>query len=259
MARALSVLAFDILRIRRRLILSNLKIAFPDLERDVSKRMGRESLYHFAATLFETIRGGSHDLLAHVSLKDRSILDQALQKEQGVYMLCIHMGNFEVLGGAISTFWRPATVPVKHLGNGGFDRYVHEQRLRYKIDPIRRVKKGDGFLAIRKALAEARPVGFMLDQARHGEPRLPLFGRPAKTNTSIAAIWRRCPAPLVPVYIRRISFGVHEVAFLPEVEFACTEDAESDIQNHSADLNKIVEKIVRMHPEQYWWIHNRWK
>ena len=209
--------------------------------------------------MLETFRGGNNDLLENVDYVNRALFEQALDQGRGVYLLCVHMGNFEVLGGAISTEWRPATVPVKHVGHGGFDRYVHEQRLKYKIDPVRRTKKGEGYIAIRKALSEGRPVGFMLDQARHGEPRLPLFGRPAKTNTSIAAIWKKCPAPLVPVFCNRTSFGCHQIQFLDPVSFDQTDNPEADILTQSAKLNGIVEQIVRKHPEQYWWIHNRWK
>lgn len=259
LARFLAIIVFDGLRIRRSLILSNIKIAFPDIEQAQAESMGRASIYHFAATLLETIRGGSHNLLAHLSFRNREVMDRAMTEGKGVYLLCVHMGNFEALGGGVSTLWKPATVPVKHVGRGGFDRYVHEQRLRYNIDPVRRTKKGEGFLAMRRALSEGRPVGFMLDQARHGEPRLPLFGKPAKTNTSIAAIWRKVPAPLIPVFIRRISFGVHEVTFLPEIHPVCTTDIAADILTQSAHFNSVVESIVKLYPEQYWWIHNRWK
>lgn len=258
-AQCLAVFAFDILRIRRSLILNNIAIAFPEMSLSERARLGRSSLKHFVMTMLETFRGGNTNMLAGVTFRNPEIMDEAMAQGKGVYLLCTHCGNFEVLGAAVSTRWRPATVPVKHVGHGGFDRYVHEQRVRYNLNPIRRTKKGEGYLAIRKALAEGRPVGFMLDQARPGEPRLPLFGKLAKTNTSLAAIWRRCEAPLIPLYCRRTGFGKHEVVFLPEVKPVSTGDADQDVIDHSLAYNKLVEQIVRACPEQYWWIHNRWK
>jgi KDO2-lipid IV(A) lauroyltransferase len=255
----LAFFAFDMIRLRRALILSNIQIAFPELNLQQRTLMGRRSIYHFVATLFETIRGGPYDMLAGLTFKNKQAMDLAMAQKKGVYVVCVHLGNFEVLGAGISTYWSPTTVPVKFVGSGGFDRYVHEQRLRYKIDPIRRTKKGEGYLAIRRALSEARPVGFMLDQARHGEPRLPLFGKPAKTNTSLAAIWRKCPAPIVPAYCKRLSFGVHEIVFLDEIHLDKTANDQQDIMDHSTRLNKLVEVMVKACPDQYWWIHNRWK
>lgn len=258
-AQALAVIGFDVLRVRRKLILKNIEIAFPDMPIAQRCKMGRASIRHFVTTVFETIRGVRYPLNAGIAFLNPEIMDAAVAKNRGVYLLCTHTGNFEVLGAAVSTRWRSVTVPVKFVGHGGFDRYVHEQRLKVGLDPVRSTKKGGGFLAIRKALAEKRPVGFMLDQARSGQPRLPLFGKPAKTNTSLAAIWRRCEAPQIPLYSRRVGFGKHEVTFLPEVQLTLTDDPEQDVIEHSIAYNKVVEEIIRACPEQYWWIHNRWK
>lgn len=259
LARALAVLVFDVLRIRRNLILSNLAIAFPHMPETERCRTGRLSIYHFVATAFETFRGGNTNMLAHVQWTNSEVMDQAMARQKGCYLLCAHMGNFEVLGAAIASRWASPTIPVKFVGHGGFDRYVHEQRVRYGILPVRSQRKGDGYRSIQQALAEKRPVGFMLDQARPGQPRLPLFGKPAKTNTSLAFIWQRHPAPLVPLYCRRISFARHEVVFLPEMHPAQTDQPEQDVLNQSLAYNTIVEQMIRACPEQYWWIHNRWK
>ncbi|MCX6117862.1 MAG: hypothetical protein NT027_09985 [Proteobacteria bacterium] len=261
LSKFLAVLAYDILRVRRTLIESNIKIAFPNMSPQDCAKMGRASLYHFAATLFETIAGGPKNMLENIQFENRVVLDEALKRGLGAYMVCIHSGNFEVLGAAISTFWRPITVPVKFVGKGGFDRYVHEQRQRYNIFPVRSQKKGDGYRAIVDALVAGRPVGFMLDQARHGEPRLPLFGKPAKTNTSLPAIWRKNPSPVIPLIVIRLSFGKHLIRFFDEVEMLKTSDdnLEDDITKQSIRFNQLVEKLVVIAPQQYWWIHNRWK
>ena len=258
-SQGIAIVFFDVLRIRRRLILSNISIAFPELPESEKIRMGRASIKHFVVTIFETFRSSVVPLADGVTFKNPEVMDAAMAQNKGVYMLCTHSGNFEVLGGVVSMRWKSVTVPVKHVGQGGFDRYVHEQRLKVSLEPVRRTKKGAGFLAMRKALNEGRPVGFMLDQARPGQPRLPLFGKPAKTNTSLAAIWRRFPAPLLPLYCRRIAFGKHEVVFLPELQLIVTDDAEQDVLEYSMTYNKIVEQIVKACPDQYWWIHNRWK
>lgn len=255
----LAGLAFDILRLRRSLILSNIGIAFPELSMADKQRIGRASLYHFVVTVFETFRAAKHSYFDHTTLRNRHIMDDAFAKGRGVYLLCIHSGNFEALGGMASHEWAPATVPVKFVGRGGVDRYIHEQRCRYKIRPVRVQKPGEGYLAIRQALQEGRPVGFMLDQSRPGQPRLPLFGRPAKTNTSLAAIWKKCEAPLVPLYCKRLAFGEHEVRFFPELQLVCSDDPQEDVLAHSIEYNKCVEMMIRDCPEQYWWIHNRWK
>ena len=256
--RALTILLFDVLRVRRKLILQNLRIAFPNLTEDERVRMGRESMFHFVQTPFELLRGCNGKMMDNVKFTNPELMHELLARGKGVYILSTHTGNFEVMGISISYYFCRSTVPVKRLGKGGFDRYVHEQRMRYSLDPIRRTKKGEAFAAIKNALQEGRPVGFMMDQSRPGEPRLPLFGKPAKTNTSLAAIWAKCPAPMVPVVSRRTSFEHYEVTFLPEVNMPEIK-TEQDVLNQSQAYNKIVEQIICMCPEQYWWLHDRWK
>jgi Kdo2-lipid IVA lauroyltransferase/acyltransferase len=258
-SRSLAYFAFDVLKVRRRLILKNIQIAFPEASLDRHIQMGRASIYHFIVTTLETMLGGPQNMLANMTFENSELMNQALAENQGVFLLCIHSGNFEVLGAAVSRKWKPVTVPVKFVGKGGFDKYVHEQRQRYGIVPVRSQKRGDGYRAIRDALNDGRPVGFMLDQARPGEPRLPLFGVPAKTNTSLAAIWRRHLSPLLPLLVIREKFGVHKIKFYSPIKLELTGDVEKDIETHSKIFNQTVEKLVLDAPDQYWWIHNRWK
>jgi KDO2-lipid IV(A) lauroyltransferase len=200
------------------------------------------------------------------SLKDRytitnpEILEEGLKRGQGVYILCTHTGNFEVMAAALSHSFARMTSPVKNVGKSvGINKFISENRAKQGIDAIVRKKRGEGFLAIRRALQENRLVGFMMDQSRPGEPRVELFGKPAKTNTSLGAIWERCPAPLIPAYAERIGFARHIVHILPEVSFPPVIDRESDILNRARACNTIVEDIVKRCPDQYWWIHDRWK
>lgn len=259
LCRVLAFVAFDVLRVRRELILNNIAIAYPQLSKQERITMGRSSLYHFAVTTLETLLGGVNDFTNNVQNLDCEPIDQAMKDGRGMYILCIHSGNFEVLGSYVSLRWRSVTVPVKHVGRGGVDRFIHAQRLRYNIDPVRTKEKGDGYRAIVKALGEGRPVGFVIDQSRPGQPKIPLFGKPAKTSTSVAGIWRKNPAPLIPLHIKRIKFNHHVVQALPPIHPQLSEDRDKDLLDHSLLFNQAVEALVRMAPEQYWWMHNRWK
>jgi Kdo2-lipid IVA lauroyltransferase/acyltransferase len=86
-----------------------------------------------------------------------------------------------------------------------------------------------------------------------------LFGKPAKTNTSLGAIWDRCPAPIITGYTERIGFARHVVHLMTVPSFESIGDPHADILNRAAICNRLVEDIVRRCPEQYWWVHDRWK
>ena len=259
-AKGLGIFLFDVIRLRRSLRLRNIKIAFPDIKDSDAVIMARSAMIHLVTTIVELIWVCTHDPEDRVSVVNPEILSDALARGNGAYVLCTHTGNFEAFAMILSKKFAKVTSPVKRVGSSkGLNQFIAENRARQGMDAFVRTKKGEGFLAIRKALDEKRIVGFMMDQARPGEPRLPLFGKPAKTNTSLGAIWERCPAPVIPGYSERVGFARHVVHLLPEVHFTSTGDAAADVLSRAVACNTIVETIVRRCPDQYWWVHDRWK
>ncbi|MBM4252980.1 MAG: hypothetical protein FJ146_13490 [Deltaproteobacteria bacterium] len=259
LAWLLAIMAFDGLRVRRRTVLANLALAFPEKSPSERVSWGRISFYHFILTTFEFLTSSRLDLAGTVTMHDDVHLRTALAEGKGAYILCMHLGNWEAMGAACSRHFGPSHVLVKAVGTSGLNRFVSEYRERNGFHWVKRQRKGDGLKAIANILARREVVGFVMDQARPGEPKLPFFGHPAKTNTSFAAILRRYPAPVVPSFVIREGFHRHTEYFLPPVEVSFTDDAQADVLRHSAQFNKIVEDCVRRCPEQYFWLHNRWK
>lgn len=98
-----------------------------------------------------------------------------------------------------------------------------------------------------------------MDQSRPGEPKLPFFGRPAKTNTSLAGVWPANPVPIVPAFITRQSPTVHTLRFFPPVTMTRSSDEKADVLANTETFNRVIEQMIRACPEQYFWMHNRWK
>jgi KDO2-lipid IV(A) lauroyltransferase len=261
LAATLTFIVFDLLRLRRRIMLQNLDRAFGSSKTPAEKeRIARTAVYNFVQTLLETLSSSTYPLAQDIEMRGGEHLQAALAKGRGVYVLCFHMGNWEAMAAKVSKDFAPVYAVMKTIGSAGMNRFVEETRTRNGLFWIKREKKGDGFRGIREVLARGEIVGFIIDQARPGEPRLPFFGHPAKTNTSFAAIWRRMPAPIVPVHIHRVGFGRHVVTAEPELTMAFNKgNVSQDILENSQQFNHVVEAIVRQYPEHYFWFHNRWK
>jgi KDO2-lipid IV(A) lauroyltransferase len=88
---------------------------------------------------------------------------------------------------------------------------------------------------------------------------MPFFGTPAKSQTSLAAIWRKRPAPILPIAIERLAYGRHRLRVWPPLQVEKTNDVEADILRITGQCNQMLEKMIRVAPEQYFWLHNRWK
>ena len=257
----ITFLGFDILRLRRKVVLQNLRIAFKDQPIQKLEKIGRRSIYNFVLTFMELLRSKRHDISQDIEIHGEEHLKAALEKNQGAYCLCFHMGNWEAMCSIMSRKITPSHVIVKKVGGDGTNKFVEELRTHNNFNWIRRRKgkKGDGVRQIKSVLGKNEVVGFVIDQARPGEPKLSFFGKPAKTNTSFAAIWQKAPAPIIPAFIRRKSLGKHEFQILPEITMQETDDPKKDIIDNSLMFNSIVEKIVSQYPEHYFWMHNRWK
>ena len=260
LARVAAFVAFDLLRFRRRLILRNLELAFGD-EWTPARRVevGRNSMRHFFLTVFEFLESVERDLLDEVTAEGVNHAQQALAEGRGVYVLCGHLGNWEAMGGAGTRFAAPTHALVKEVGKGGANRLVDELRRKAGFSPIYRKPRGAALKAIHRALGRNELVAFILDQARPGAPRIPFFGTPAKTQTSLAAIWRKTPRPVIPVSIRRLAPRRHVVMAWPPLDLGKTDKAEQDVLNLTAQFNVMLETMIRTAPEQYFWLHNRWK
>lgn len=260
LAKGLAFLTFDLLKIRREVMLKNLDIAFPDeFTSEEKKSIARKSLGNFAMTGLEFLEARTGDIARDVTGEGEHHLYDALKEGKGVYILCMHLGNWEAMGAYMTRNMVPSHVLVKPVGGDGLNQFVTEQRAKNRFLWVKRKKKGDGFSAIKEILGRNEVVGFVMDQSRPSSPRLPFFSQSAKTNTSFAAIWQKIPAPIVPAYAYRSSFGVHTVKFFPELKLSTSENLEEDILQHSTLFNQVVESCVRQAPEQYFWLHNRWK
>jgi KDO2-lipid IV(A) lauroyltransferase len=251
---------FDIVKLRRQLIIENIRRSFgTSMTDDQIIAMGRTSVYHFVCTILEIFYSQRHNIISGIQIDGREHMQKALSQNKGVYVLCCHMGNWEAMGAKYTHDIRPARVIVKKIGVASVNRFVEGLRDKNGFLSISRKKKGDGYRQIIETLNQNNVVGFVMDQARRNEPKLQFFGHPARTNTSFAAIWQKRPAPILPSFMIRHGFNRHTVYIWPEVELQSTPDAANDVLRFSQQFNDVVEKIVRFCPEQYFWMHDRWK
>jgi KDO2-lipid IV(A) lauroyltransferase len=102
-------------------------------------------------------------------------------------------------------------------------------------------------------------VGMLVDQRRERSPRLPFFGRPALTSTLFARLARQYDCPVHGVRAIRKPGGRFHVELTPPIELPRDAEGLIDVVAASTRINEIVEGWVREHPEQWLWVHDRWR
>jgi Kdo2-lipid IVA lauroyltransferase/acyltransferase len=249
-SKALSIFCADILRLRRQIVLKNLETAGFHLE-----NIHRSTYLSFMQTVIEFLRSSKKQPLhLKVKLEGREYLDEALSHGQGAFVLCLHLGNWEALASCVSTRVAPASVVVKKIGSDVLDKWINRKRQDNGYKGI--IKNGFAIRSIRRELDRNHIVGFVMDQHRPGEPYIPFFGRPARTNTTLARLVLKWGTPVVPAFIVRQDNNIDHVAtLLPALAIP---DG-IGINELSELFNRQLEEIIKRKPEQYFWLHNRWK
>jgi KDO2-lipid IV(A) lauroyltransferase len=213
---------------------------------------------HMIFDIAWAFRMDQEELLKHYTIKGYKHLKDAIQKGRGVLLLSCHMGNFELLVGAFGNdpdykmYGAYRKFDFKPL-----ERLMLEGRQRFGTTMIPltgAAKKIDAILRNKDA------VGTLLDQNAdwYNGVFVDFFGRPACTNKGLAILALRTKALVVPMYIAK-THNSYVVEFLPEIPLQSTGDMIKDIEANTQNYTSAIESMVRKYPDQYFWVHNRWK
>lgn len=263
---------------RRRLItLHNLRRAFPEKSMDEIVRLAREVYRHLAmviADFFEMTTIDEKSVHAWIDLEGLENMVEAWSLGRGAIGSIGHFGNWEYLtvafpylealarrhapGRALPVFPRTASVVYRPLDNPIVENLITWSRTYHGVTMI---PKGGTLRLSEAALKNGQIVAIVGDQ--NVSPRegvfTTFFGRPACTATGIATLAMRTGAPVLPVYLYRRPDGRYRFGCKPMIPMADTGNTQADLHENTQRCTTALEYIIREHPEQYFWMHQRWK
>jgi Kdo2-lipid IVA lauroyltransferase/acyltransferase len=248
----------------RRVGMMNLTIAFPDKPQAERARILRTSMLNLgrmAAELAHLPRLSDGELREMVQFEDEAWLREALTWERptGVLILSGHFGNWELLVYAQGRRGHPVTMVHRPMRNPLIDRWLNAVRARAGT---RLVRKHHAAGEVLRALRQKQLLVLPFDQnsTRGLGVFVDFFGLPASTNAGLARVALRADAPIVPAFIVRQGRSArHVVHLLPIMEAERTGDMQADVFATTARLSAVFEEMVRRFPEQWLWVHKRWK
>ena len=248
----------------RRTGLRNLELAFPEMDEAERKKILRGSFVSLGRQLgevsqFPRISPERLREVAEYDSEDVKLLDVARERGRGVIFLTSHIGAWELLCFAHSVFYEPISFLVRPIDNPRVDALVERIRTRFGNQPID--KKAAARTALR-LLKQGGTLGVLADlntQEREGV-FVPFFGHLACTTAGVATLALRTDAIVIPVCApwdeRRKKFVFRGG---PVIELVRTGDSERDIEINTANFTAAIERHVRDFPDQWLWIHKRWK
>jgi len=249
--------------IRRRTIgFKNMDIAFgSEFSEQEKQHILRSNFRNLGKSLVEVIhfpKMSKRYLQEKVKIIGQENYLAAMSKGKGVIYLAAHLGNWEMTPHAQSAIGHPLNIVVRPLDNPFLDSIVTKMRTMHgnKLLPRR-----NGLKQIISALKNKEAVGILMDQntKRNQGIFVDFFGKSACTIPVIAILALRYDVPVISGFIVRTGFDTHTLYIGPEIEIQRTGDAQKDVEVNTANLNKIIEDFIRRYPDQWFWIHNRWK
>ncbi len=234
----------------KRKALASLERAFPGVDEEQRARLARSSFEHLGRMVLELVR---EDAVAVVWPPDaRAVLDAALARKKGVIFVSAHLGSWELLARHVARSGYPATTIAKETQEPRLTALLEKFRVASGLKSIWRGRPGAAISMLR-VLKAGGILGFLIDQDTDVQSVwVPFFGRPAKTPRAPAELALRAGAPVILGFSIRQPGGEY---LLSMEEVPVTGDATS----LTADLTARIEAKIRVHPEQWVWLHQRWK
>jgi KDO2-lipid IV(A) lauroyltransferase len=241
--------------------IDNLRHAFPDWDEARLKRTARGVYRHFGSVILDLLwmQDRTRDeMMRIVAFAGGEHVEAALRPGKGFICATGHLGNWEAHAVGHGFAFATAAVVGRPLDNPALDARL--VRLRSS--------SGNAAISKRRALPDIlrflranKAVAILMDQNVQEDDGIfvTFFGRPASTTPVAAAIAAKTGCAIVPGHSVLLPDGHYLVTYEPPIFFTSRGDRKADVKHLTQELTLRIEAWVREHPEQWLWIHRRWK
>ncbi|HOX93659.1 MAG TPA: lysophospholipid acyltransferase family protein [Syntrophales bacterium] len=259
--RGLFTLVYHLLTKQRLITLHNLKCAFPEKEMPELIGIAKGVYSHLAivmAEFFEIPWITKDNYRQWVEFEGLENIEKALVQGKGVLSIVAHLGNWEMMTMAFPMAAYPIQIVYRPLDNPVLDNLFGYVR---SLNGNSLIPKTGALRSMLMLLRQNKIVGIMGDQnmsAREGV-FVEFFGRPACTTVGLAFMALKTGVPVVPAFMIRMKNGKYRFIIEPAVDISNTGDLQADVKENTQRFTRIIEHYVRLYPEQWFWLHQRWK
>lgn len=242
---------------RRRVVRINVELCFPDLSRRARARLVRAHFKAFGQALVDIAVawwGSGSRLSRLVRFRGREHYDRALSAGQSIILLAPHFVGLE-MGGIRLSMERPMVTMFRHPDNELLRVVIERARARFGL---RLVEHNRPLTTLVRQVKAGAPLYYLPDQdaGRRNAVFAPFFGIPTATFAVLGRMAQLADAVVIPCVTRQLPRGRgYEISFRPPLPNFPSGDAQADTER----MNRAIEQLVREIPEQYFWVHKRFK
>ncbi len=242
----------------RKQVITHLSLVFQERGQPWIRRAARRNFVHLGKALLEVMLITPRNIGRKVHIRGEENLRNALAQGKGVVFVTGHIGNWELMAQAVAAS-KAVSVVAAPLKSRDVNDILVALRARMGVRTILRGRPGASRELIR-VFRENRLLGILIDQDTDVEGAFVDFmGRPAWTPTAAASMAIKFGAPVLFGFIQRETDDRHTVTIEGPLDLIRTGNDEKDIVANTAMLTKKIENCIMHNPEQWVWMHRRWR
>jgi len=256
LGKGLGYFALGVAGRRRHITEVNIKLCFPEKSAEQQKKLVKAIFLANGIGVFEIATGLVRDvsfLSSRVTFKGREHLDKVLAKGEGAIILGVHFSIMDLGGALHGLFYKVDTIYKPHK-NVVFNRFIERGRAKSFTKQI----TSKDLKELVKRVRQGKACWYSPDQdfGRKVSVFAPFFGVEAASITMTARMAKMTKAPVIPIRMcRNPDNYTYTLEYLPPLENFPSGDDVAD----ATQVNEVIEKMIRVYPEQYLWMHRRFK
>ena len=238
-------------------ILSNISKAFPEIEEKSTELIVKKMWENYGRILSEymfikNFRNSKYKKF--LTIEGQEVLNELKDSKEPVVFISGHFNNFELMAMQIEKSGINLAAIYRPLNNIFLNKIMEKIRTKYICR--NQIKKGrSGTRELLKSFKNNYSIAIMIDQRVSESIKTDFFGHKASTTTIPAQLVKKFGSKIVPIYIERINGVYFKITINKPISF----DKESTIEEITLNLNKWLEKMILINPDQWIWSHDRWK
>jgi KDO2-lipid IV(A) lauroyltransferase len=247
---------------RRKIAINNLEIAFPEKKAEEIEKIAKGSFQNLGITFFE--------LFAMSSLSEKKLqkmidfdggielINRVNSRRKGMIFLSGHFGNWEIIAYSVGVFTKiPITIIVKPQANIFIDKFLNKFRTASGNEIVSMYKAARTIIDV---ITKGETIALLADQAATKDKDLfiDFFGRQASTHKVVGELALRYKIPIIMGFAVRQKDGKYKAEIF-ELEHNDLENSIENVRKLTERHVKLLENIIKKYPEQWAWMHKRWK
>lgn len=246
----------------RDIVLDNLRQSFPEKDEAWVNDTARRNFEHLGMVIMELpklVRYSTAKLAKMTRVHNKPLLDKLIADGKGIIVLSGHLGNWEWVNAMGKEVYKSTgSVVARPIDWKPADDLVNSWRTKGGSEIV---PKDGSARALFKRLRSGGGVGLLLDQNVdwYDGQWVDFFGRPACSNKGAALLAMRVKAPVLSAWSFRADDGKFDIYFGKVMPLVDTGNKLQDVWDNTQNYQAELERIIRTKPEQWFWMHQRWK